>query len=99
IEVKAPLVAGSRVALRGRLAEGAAEWWSGAPGGARRERLSSAWFTTGGELSAPVDPEGVGPTYLRLPDRPGPLRVYLVVRDERGGASVVERHLIVTAPP
>lgn len=99
IDVDAPTIAGTTIDLEVSLGGLAAQALRQPDGTYRPERLWSAWYTTGGELTAPTDADGVRPTYLRLPDRPGPLRVYVVVRDERGGASALWRDLIVTAPP
>lgn len=63
------------------------------------EELLYSWFTTGGEL----DPErGVGEmrqARLRLPDEPGPLRIYVAVRDGRGGLAVASHDFEVTPLP
>ncbi len=99
IAVDGSLVAGARIALQAEVAADAAQAWRDGAGAQQRETLSAAWFTTDGALSAAVDPDGTGGAFLRLPDRAGPLRVYLVVRDDRGGASSASRDLIVTAAP
>ncbi len=100
IAVDGPPIAGASVVLRPTVVPASLEVRPDADGVLAPERLRSTWFVTAGELPSSFDlVEGVHAVALRLPDRPGPLRVYLVVRDERGGTAVGWRDLIVTAPP
>jgi hypothetical protein len=63
------------------------------------ENLSYQWYATAGSFSAemtggPLDPFGNEPALLSkwtAPNDPGEVRFWLVVRDERGGVSWLER--------
>ena len=77
-------------------------------GGARAitENLRYAWFATAGSFSAdqtggPVDFFGNDPplhTYFTAPEEPGPVDLWMVQRDERGGTSWQRRCFDVQAP-
>jgi hypothetical protein len=66
-----------------------AETWievdgNGTPIGERQEEWTYAWFTTAGELADPYTRTATDPAKLTAPGT-GPLLVWLVVRDLRGG--------------
>ena len=64
---------------------------------ATQEDLVYQWFSTGGEFSKAIALNDETETVLELPDEAGPLHVWVVVRDGRGGVAVAEHTLEVTA--
>ncbi len=98
----ARLAPGAVVRLRVRTATDAAEpYLAYAPGSRsledRRERLSAQWFADGGRLDAHVhglDPGRAEDTVgFEAPETPGSARIWVVLRDERGGTSWVGARL------
>jgi hypothetical protein len=64
-------------------------------GEAKDEELLYTWFTTDGHLHPGSTYGDDVDTELELPDEPGDLTLYVVVRDGRGGLAVAERRLTV----
>lgn len=98
----ARLAPGVTLGLVVRTATDAAErWLAYAPGTrsleARRERLSVQWFADGGRLDAHA--RGLEPDRAEsgvdwtTPDTAGPVRIWAVLRDDRGGVSWVQVRL------
>lgn len=70
----------------------------------RMERIRVSWYTTAGHFERDTSDGGTGETpqvaenKWTAPETPGPLRLWLVIRDDRGGASWQEYRLTVAAP-
>lgn len=62
----------------------------------RQEELIIGWSTTAGELNGPYSLIDDPSTKLTLPDEPQTVRVFVTVRDGRGGLDVQSIDLIVT---
>jgi hypothetical protein len=89
--------AGDRLTLQALLAPGAAETYTvdlGAGSETVTETLTTAWFTTAGELSrthtSAADPGNELSLDRRLPAAPARIDVHVVTRDERGGTSLLQ---------
>ena len=97
------LAAGQEVTLRAAFADGDAESYDVViPGTAPRtvvEALSVYWFATGGSFSEDVTSPAKPDTKLRLDERvPASgttIDLWLIGRDERGGADFLHRTLVV----
>ncbi len=67
-----------------------------------RESIGIGWYATDGSFDAARtgrdadDPASHGDNGWTAPERPGPVRLWIVVRDDRGGTSWLERSLEVT---
>ncbi len=61
-----------------------------------KEDLIYQWFSTGGEFSSPIALNDDTETVLELPEEEGPLHIWVVARDGRGGVSVGDYMLEVT---
>jgi hypothetical protein len=91
---------GDEVFLEVEMAPGSAETYvDPLTGETTTEELLYSWFTSGGA----VDPErGYGDrtqTVLTVPETPQRLRLFVAVRDGRGGLAVAEQTIDVLAPP
>jgi hypothetical protein len=62
----------------------------------RQEELIIGWSTTAGELDGPYSLIDDPSTKLTLPDEPQTVRVFVTVRDGRGGLDVQSIDLTVT---
>ena len=58
----------------------------------RRELVTLSWFSTAGSFA---DVRSEGTNTWTAPDVPGPVRLWIVVRDDRGGVGWIERTVIV----
>lgn len=65
----------------------------------RHEAISAQWFSSGGTLAEATSevPESQAQNALDTPAAAGDFWLWVVVRDERGGVSALERRLTVTA--
>jgi hypothetical protein len=94
-----PLVvhAGDDLTLQSTNAPGSAEMYTAFGGKVLTETLTTAWFTTAGELSHERTSATQPQTVLRLTERlPGAgktIHIYAVVHDERGGVGYTHRAL------
>ena len=61
-----------------------------------QEDLIYQWFSTDGEFSNPIAVNDDTQTVLSLPETPGPLVIWVVMRDGRGGVAIAEHTLMVT---
>jgi len=73
---------------------GGIETFVGLDGGIQHERFSYSWATTAGEVvdfrsaePIPEDPNATSDIRFRTHEAPGPVRIYVVLRDLRGGVS------------
>jgi len=95
--------AGQEVTLRAAFAAGSAETYDvvipGSPTRTVTETLSISWFATGGSFTEDVTSPGEPDTKLRLDERVPPpgstMDLWIVGRDERGGADFLHRTLVV----
>jgi hypothetical protein len=94
--------AGEQVTLRATFADGSDEAYEIVVPGQTRpatELLRVSWFATGGSLSEPVTgqarPDTVWRGDERLPTPGTPIDLYVVARDERGGADFMHRRLLL----
>lgn len=67
---------------------------------AKKEPLRVSWLSAHGQLSVAAAhvSDGVGQVQLKTPSEPGPLLLWTVLRDLRGGVSVNAHQLVVSAP-
>ena len=66
------------------------------PDGFTREQLVFTWLVSSGKLEEEVGFADQIETTLTLPDEPGPVRLFLTVRDGRGGVDVQSVDLVVS---
>jgi hypothetical protein len=99
LDEAAPLVvhAGEDVTLQSTNAPGSAEMYTAFGGKVLTETLTTAWFTTAGDLSnertSDKQPQTVLHLTERLPDAGKTIDIYAVVHDERGGVGYIHRAL------
>jgi hypothetical protein len=94
-----PLVvrAGDELTLQSTNAPGSAEMYTAFGGKVLTETLTTAWFTTAGDLShertSDTQPQTVLSLTERLPEAGKTIEIYAVVHDERGGVGYIHRAL------
>lgn len=89
--------AGATVEIRAEPAEDAEETYLDPETGEERtETLRFSYLTTAGTIDNPPGPSfNLKKMDLKLPKTPGPVEIFVAVRDERGGVTVAQRTLQV----
>ena len=64
-----------------------------------QEDILVSWYATSGEFKFERTAGDMQDNELTLPEEPGPVRIYAVVRDGRGGFGVFEQDLLVNPAP
>ena len=90
----ARLLPGAKVELAAKLTAESIERYT-VEGETQEEELFLSWASSGGLFERSVTDLDPGKNILTLPDEPGPLKVYVVARDRRGGVGVAELDLDV----
>jgi hypothetical protein len=88
---------GATVEIRAEPAEDAEETYVDAQTGEEKtETLRFSYLTTAGTIDNPPGPSfNLKKMDLKLPKTPGPVEIFVAVRDERGGVTVAQRTLQV----
>ena len=90
------LIAGQSVELGVSLTEESVERYQ-VDGVEEEEEPFLSWASSGGKFERSITDTDPGRNLLTLPTEPGPLRVYVVARDRRGGVGIAELDLTVEA--
>jgi hypothetical protein len=91
---------GEKLALSVEMAPGSVETYvDSSTGESTDEELLYSWFTSGGTLEPDITFGSDTKVELTAPDTPQRLRLFVAVRDGRGGLAVSEKTLDVLAPP
>lgn len=64
-----------------------------------QEDILVSWYATAGEFKFERTAGDMQDNEFTLPEEPGPVRIYAVIRDGRGGFGVFEQDLVVEAAP
>ncbi len=97
-EVEGEALVGGKVKLSVTVPDGTRQTYENFEGKSVKEELLYTWYTTAGEFDPGLTFEADNDTKLELPDTPGPVEVWVAVRDGRGGLALRQQTIMVSAP-
>lgn len=95
LEIEGELVAGAKVTVSVSIQDGGRQTYENYRGATVAEELLYTWYTTAGEYDPGLTYAEDTETQLTLPKAPGPIDVWVAVRDGRGGLAIQRRTISV----